>query len=201
MECFLKNRLNASIDKMYVFMDIETKMDHAHSKIEKIIFIDMDSRPSFDNIFQFINRVSSEDDVNIIANSDIYLDEESIWLIKKWIKENECFALARWDTYFDGKPIHFNRRDTNDVWIFKGKIKDIPDCDFTMGIPGCDNAICERIKRAGYVVKNPSMDIKTYHLHSTGVRNYHGIPPVPKPYLLITPHSLLEKNIIYAIVK
>lgn len=166
------------------------------TKREGLYHIAFHGRPKFSHFFTLINKVTKDDDINIIANTDIYFDDENIELIKN-IRPEECYALARWDIYFDGKAQHFNRRDTADVWIFKGKIKNIPDCDFTLGLPGCDNAICERIQRAGYVVKNPSKDIRSYHLHLSGVRNYDRKVVVPKPYLLITPHSLIEPNIFY----
>jgi len=187
MQCFLKNRLNNSIDKMYVFIDIETPA----KKVERVIFIDINSRPTFSDFFELINRVSIEGDINIIANSDIYFDEENIELIKSNIKENECYALARWDIQHDGSTKLFNRPDTNDVWVFKGKIKPVPDCEnIFLGKCGCDNAIAERIQRAGYVVKNPCLDIKTFHLHLTQIRNYDRKDTTPKPYLLIHPHKL-----------
>lgn len=193
MTCFIKNGLCKAIDKTFV---IAANKEEITGKA--LVWVYKDRRPTFGDFFKLINSVSGEDDLNIIANTDIYFDEANIELIKNNIQPDECYTLARWDIYFDGKPHHFNRRDTNDVWAFKGRIRDIPDCDFTLGLPGCDNAICERIQRAGYVVKNPSMDVKTYHLHLSGVRNYDRKVVVPKPYLLITPHSLIENNIVYA---
>lgn len=194
--CFIKNGLCKNIDRAFVVVeDVDAVIDQ--SKGKKLNIILLQGRPTFEFYFKLINSVTADGDINIIANTDIYFDDENLELIKNNIQDNECFALARWDIYFDGKPQHFNRRDTNDVWVFKGKIKDIPDCDFTLGLPGCDNAICERIQRAGYVVKNPSKDIRSYHLHLSGVRNYDRKVVVPKPYLLITPHSIIEPNIYY----
>src|SRR5689334_21979810 len=153
MTCFIKNGLCKSLDKTFV---IGTRGKPTNEETlgnlevrPRLFWTVKNDRPTFKDFFSLINQVTDEDDINIIANTDIYFDDESIWLIKKWLQKDECFALSRWDIYFDGKPQHFNRRDTADVWIFKGKIKDIPDCDFTLGIPGCDNAICERIQRAG----------------------------------------------------
>lgn len=191
MCCYFKNELNPAIDKLHIFTD---------QKTDKAGWIQTNGRPTFAEYFELVNVVTGPDDINIIANTDIYFDEENIELIKNNIRHNECYALARWDVQEDGSAVHFNRRDTNDVWIFKGPIKEIEDCKFTMGVPGCDNSICERIQRAGYTVKNPSIDVKTFHLHLTQVRNYDRHVTTPKPYLLVNPHTLNPENIYYHLI-
>lgn len=195
MHCFLKNRLNSAIDKIYVLIDREREIEKTDHP--KITWCFNGNRPTFTDYFNLINEVTGESDINLIANTDIYFDEENIELIKSNIKENECYALARWDIQHDGTAVHFNRRDTNDVWVFKGKIKEIPDCSFYLGKCGCDNAIAERIQRAGYVVKNPSVDIKTFHLHLSQIRNYDRTDTIEKPYLLIMPHKINYDNLYH----
>lgn len=186
--CFSKNEENTAIDKIYGYVDVKQN----YPAPAKVTWLNIKGRPTFADYFYLINEVSGPDDINIIANTDIYFDEYGIELIKKNIHENECYALARWDIQPDGGAEHLNRRDTGDAWVFKGKVKKISECNFCLGIPGCDNSIAERIARAGYVVKNPSVDIKIFHLHLSGIRNYK----TPKPYLLITPHKL-NTDVVY----
>jgi hypothetical protein len=154
--------------------------------------ISFNSRLSFSDFFSQINLLAEESDISIIANSDIYF--ESLDELKT-IKGNEVYALSRWD----GNTL-YDREDSQDAWVFRGKIKPIPDCNFGLGIPGCDNAIAERLQRAGYTVLNPSKSIKTIHLHSSNIRNYDRKTTVPKPYLLIKTH-LLNENPSYRIIR
>ena len=151
--------------------------------IESIILSIID-RPTFDQMFKQINEIVKPDDITIIANSDIYFN--TLYGIGN-IKENEVYALSRWD-----RNLLYDREDSQDAWVFRGRIKPVPDCDFGLGIPGCDNAIAERLQRVGYRVLNPSKSIKAIHLHSSNIRNYDSRTTVPKPYLLIKPHLLNE---------
>jgi hypothetical protein len=132
--------------------------------------------------------------LNIIANTDIYFDEYNIGLIKASITDNECYALSRWDIQLGGDSVHHCSRDSQDVWIFKGSIRNIKS-DFQLGRAGIDNRIAHEISEAGYEVINPSKTIKSYHLHITGIRNYRRVESetIPKPYKLIQPTYLGEK--------
>jgi hypothetical protein len=146
--------------------------------------ISFNSRLSFADFFSQVNLLAKESDISIIANSDIYFESLDHF---EMIKENEVYALSRWD----GNTL-YDHDDSQDAWVFRGQIKPIEDSYFSLGIPGCDNAIAERIARAGYTVLNPSKSIKALHLHSSNIRNYDRKTTVPRPYLLIKPHYLNE---------
>jgi len=65
----------------------------------------------------------------------------------------------------------------------------IEGADFTLGIAGCDNKIAHLLNKH-YTLKNPSLSIKTYHLHNTNIRNYINFSHVerlPPPYFTIKP--------------
>lgn len=161
--------------------------------------IEIHGRPTFREYFEKINEVAEEDDISIVANLDIIFEIESYHLIKYNIKNNQVYALSRWDLDGDGVAVHFDREDSQDAWCFKGKVKIPSDCDFEMGRCGCDNAIADRLAKAGYTVLNPSNDIITLHLHTSKIRNYDRSTTVLPPYLLIKPHHLNE-NPIYRTV-
>jgi uncharacterized protein (DUF2235 family) len=149
------------------------------------IIIESQSKLSFNDYFNKINLVTTLEDINIICNSDIYLDQSIINCLS--IKSNECFALSRWDTVENKDPIFYNHPDSQDTWIFKGKIKDIYG-NILLGTPGCDNRISYEIEKAGYVLSNPSKKIKTYHVHLSNIRNYNPSEDrVPGPYKVIHP--------------
>jgi len=132
------------------------------------------SRPTFSDFFDVINTIASDDDISIIANLDIQFDD-TISLVDK-IEKNQVFALTR---YEDG--VHFGRVDSQDVWVFRGKVKDI-EADFGLGIGGCDNKILYLLDKQ-YEVLNPSLDIHCHHIHKSGVRNYikNGVVERVKP--------------------
>jgi hypothetical protein len=140
------------------------------------IDIKTNGRPTYLSFFNFINSVTGENDINVIANSDIYFVD-----FDKYPTSTQCFALTRYE------PNYFlNRNDSQDSWIFKGKIRIPKYCSFYLGMPGCDNRIAWELQAIGYEVLNPSLTIKTYHVHKNANTHY-GEQKVNPPYLKITP--------------
>ena len=89
MVCFLKNGLCKNIDHAFVFVDDTIPNQRDRNQLTYVYF----GRPTFEDFFFYINTVTNEDDINIIANTDIYFDDENIELIKNNIGSNECYAL------------------------------------------------------------------------------------------------------------
>ena len=146
------------------------------------------AKPTYQYFFDQINKVSGPDDINIICNSDIFLDE-TIALAAN-IKDKQLYALSRWDWLGNDALVRFfDRPDSQDTWIFKGPVTNVFG-GFTLGIRGCDNRIAYEFHKAGYRVSNPSKSIKTYHVHNSGVRNYTMADVVPEPYLTVPTSSL-----------
>lgn len=145
-----------------------------------VIKLPVSCRPSFRTFFKAVNRITQPDDINIIANSDIYFKE-----LPSGPKNNQSFALTRYEG-----DIFLNRADSQDTWIFTGEIK-IPNyCDFWMGTPGCDNRIAKELLLVGYDVINPSLTIKTYHLHSEPTDHSKAVKRVQQPYFKPYPCTL-----------
>lgn len=69
-------------------------------------------------------------DINIFANSDIYFDETI--LHARYMDKNTCWALSRWDDLND-KCVLFDRKDSQDAWVFVGEVKKLNYADFTFG--------------------------------------------------------------------
>lgn len=177
--CLEKNLNNRFIKRVYVFNQSEKKLKH-----KKITEIKSPNRcPSYQDFFNLFTK--HPDEVNIIANSDIFFDT-TIGLASN-ISQDKCYALTRTEYYSDGStknfeevhgngcPAHFSQ----DVWIFRGEsklqgievtialnneTKVYENVRFTIGIPGCDNVIAAHLKNA-YEVKNPYNQIICHHYH------------------------------------
>jgi len=171
---------NESIDNVYVLGMENPK----HPKCKKVT---VKLQPDFDFFFKTINIYTAKDDINIIINSDCYIEKQSIDLIKENLTHDKCYCLTRYDMNKSGELSFYDRIDSQDAWCFKGAIKKA-EADFSMGMPGCDNALCYILDNAGYEVLNPSLDIKVIHLHLSLKRNYK--MRVDLPYKLLKPTNL-----------
>ena len=172
--CLKKNNQNEAIDNIILFTNVMPSLES-----EKIFCLFGNDRPTYKQYFEFINNNYSND-INIIANLDIYFEDLSYPTYT--LDNNSVYALTRYDVDANGIDTFWNHIDSQDVWVFNGVIKDVQDCDFPLGIPGCDNAIADRLKKSGYNVLNPSLKFKTYHLHNTNYRTNLGINTINQPY-------------------
>jgi hypothetical protein len=139
-------------------------------------------RPTFKQLFALSEKFPN--DINCFCNSDIYFKETELL---KSIKENDAYALTRWDQKHEGLTF-FNRRDSQDAWVFKGVVKPM-NVNFYPGMWGCDNRLAYEILRVGYKLTNPSLSIITIHLHESDERNQARTKQntVPQPYYLLDP--------------
>lgn len=190
LACIQKNADNPSIASLTVFNEGDSM---TYLKPDKIKDIQISKRPTYNDFISHINNHSTQDDIHIIANTDIFFDEH-IAVLEDVLYKNSCFALSRWDTTDSDKPLLYNHNDSQDVWIFKGNIKETLQADFPLGVPRCDNRFLYELEVAGYKVLNPSLSIKAYHMHKgqralvyTEADNRYQIP---KPYRYKYPHNL-----------
>lgn len=176
--CLNKNINNEFIDKIYLLVEGDVMVPQS----KKIIAI-QSKRPTYRDFFELINKtVKSENEVSIVANTDIYFNDTLVHLD---LMPRQCIALSRWDYKQGGLKLH-NERYSQDTWIFKGKIRNVRFCDFNLGIPGCDNRIAYELNRAGYRLINPATKIQSIHYHQSDLHNYNDLTPkVPKPYLYV----------------
>lgn len=152
---------------------------------DRVVEIDGE-RPAFDKIFRYVNAATGDSDLNIVANSDIYFEKPDLAMIDTALEVGQVFALTRWDA-ITGE--FFGRSDSQDSWCFRGRIGKIA-ADFVIGRPGCDNKLAWLLRESGYVVTNPSLSIRSWHLHQSGERKWWGEPPVPPPYLRLEPTGI-----------
>jgi hypothetical protein len=155
-----------------------------------LIIIESENNPTFNFMFERINRLSGPNDINIICNSDIFFDQTISFANRIGFKE--VYALNRWDLikFYDNNTAKLLDNDRNqDVWIIRGKIEGV-DGNFQMGKPGCDGRIAYELKKAGYNVMNPSRSIKAYHYHDSGVRHYTEADRVSGEHFYVKPTTL-----------
>lgn len=159
------------------------------NKLLNTVVINSQERMTYNDYFRLIRDYSKDqNDINIISNLDIFFDA-SVVLVEK-MEPNSVFALTRWDYSMEtGETNFFNRRDSQDCWIFRGHADNVYG-DFCLGHPGCDNRIAYEFAKANWKISNPSLSLKTYHVHSSNVRNYNQKLTVPGPYHVLDPTTL-----------
>lgn len=118
-------------------------------------------RPTLRQLFTISKSLIGWNDVVIIANSDIYFDETAELL--NHVGYGECFVLSRYEGE-QSEEFCANVEGSQDAWVFRGPPPDVA-ADFPLGTPGCDNRLAKLLQENGYTVYNPSISIKSHHLH------------------------------------
>lgn len=171
-ECFRRNAENPVFDRIVCLSQIsverQREFNYAH-----VSWVDIpkDKRPTYRRYFDAVNKwTTSPEDLNVIANSDVYFDG-SLALLKPLDMENVCAAMSRWEHVAGGVPELKVWHNSQDVWAFKGRVRPMGWCGFGMGVWGCDNRLAWELLRTGYRLVNPCRDVRCYHLHDCGVRD------------------------------
>lgn len=183
--CISENIKNELISKIFVFISDDSNLD---IQSEKLVFLKREERPTFYDLLDFCN-LQSNDEIYIIANSDIFFDN-TLLHINKFNMDNIFLALTRWDVLSENgqwSSRFFNHTASQDVWIFKTPIQVDKRSKFYLGKPGCDNRIAQLYHEMKYDVRNPSLQIKSYHYHITSYRTYNQKDIIHGPYLLLQP--------------
>lgn len=190
--CLANNLENDLIKKIYLFLqNDQTPEIESNPKIE---FVRLGRRPTF---FDFLNH-SNSDSANfmfkkIIANSDIYFTD-SLSLISEQNLHRRIITLTRWDLKNDGQIQFYNRYLSQDTWIFQGFVPDRIG-DYFIGQHGCDNRILKEFCDNGFEILNPSLVVKSIHVHMSELRPYFDDPNykyVDGPYLYSFPSGLIS---------
>ena len=152
-------------------------LNHLNPLIDRIVFVypkeKGNDRPLFEDYFDKIRKMSGEDDINIISNSDIFFDQ-TLRLVFNMDK-NTVYAISRWEVESDGSKRMFdNTGGSQDSWVFRGIPRKTLRGDILIGVDGCDNrlAYC-LINEAGYRVINPVRFIHANHVHLSKHRTYN----------------------------
>lgn len=158
--------------------------------------INFDGRITYNNFFE--ETANYPDDINILANTDIYFNK-TINLVRE-MKDDDCYCITRWEEGKEGivrfKDHHGFNNDakekfSQDIWIIKGKAHGVHGA-FHLGVPGCDNRIAYELSKY-YKISNPCDTIQCIHKHADKRRDYN-IPTgyryrVPQPYKWVEPND------------
>ncbi len=187
-DCLGKNLNNYLINQVVAVCDTEIKIPYN----KKLTVINIGRRQMFSDLSNIANSINP-DGINIVANADIFFKVEDIKKIKTVDFTNTVLALSRWNIQKKNKPKHFALKDSQDSWLWKGKLN--INGDFLMGTRGIDNRIAHEIGLK-YNIINPSCSIKSYHVHLSEMRNYtEKSEAIPTPYLRVPVCHYSDKKI------
>lgn len=167
---------------------------------DKVVQIDIVHRMKYADVMRVVERENLQGYITI-ANSDIFFDETIRFVRKSCLTQRKSvYALLRYEydvntklrqskifTFMNSdKP----RYDSQDVWIYHTSKMEVNDelmelSDIELGKPGCDNKISMVFNYCGYICYNVPRNVRTYHYHTTQVRNYSAKDVIPGPYLYL----------------
>ena len=184
-QCLQMNLRCPLVDRMILLNEKAYSLPPS-SKLEEVV---IGHRLTYADVIRWVHDNVPEDVIVVFSNSDIYLDNtlRSLWSTSL---DDKFLALLRWDVQEKGEPTLFGpRADSQDTWIMssnsvKKRTWDYKSLDFPFGKMGCDNAITVEMSRQKFLVANPALTLKTYHVHSSGIRTYDMKDIVEKSILM-----------------
>lgn len=200
--CLMNNSVNPFIDKVVLLnekdLSAEWSSMKGRNKIEQVI---IGSRLRYCDLIKYTVESIPANSIVVYMNADIYLDDTISDVFKVDMK-NRMFALLRWDTNESGQsPQLFGPHpDSQDTWIvdsdsIKSRTWDYSQFDYQLGRAGCDNRFTADMFANRFLLSNPAQTIKTYHIHTTQIRDYNKQDIIPsKFYIYINPTPLLDLN-------
>lgn len=195
--CLEKNVDCPLIDKIVLLN--ETDLLSYVPKTPKIQQEVIGKRLTYADVVRWIAETAPPNVLCVFANSDIYLDDtwKAIWSTSM---DDRFLSLLRYEAV-EGVPdsqhkLFGPRSDSQDTWVLlsdsvKSRKWDYASLNFNFGRAGCDNAINVEMLKAKFLVTNPSLTLKTHHLHTSEIRTYDPQDIVDKPiYFYIHPTAL-----------
>ena len=198
LECLKYNVNNKYITNIYLLNERIYTEDELGISSDKIIQTDIKKRLMFKDVFEYINENNIKG-YNVIINADIFFDENIKNLFNSDIHmTKKMYALLRYEynrENINNSELFGNRGDSQDTWIIhsnysidKNKNKIF---NFEFGKPGCDNKMTYLMSLLGYEIINDPEFIKSYHIHSSNIRNYTAIDKINMPYEIVMPKNSL----------
>lgn len=182
-------------ERIYTFLELGVTNK---TNINKIIQINISNRIKYQDIFKYISENGIKG-YNVIVNGDIFVDHtidrlrySDIHMTKKML------ALLRYEYKpkddINQSKLFGPRCNSQDTWIIHSNQTIQKECqkvfDFEFGKPGCDNKLIYLMNILGYEVINDPLTIKTYHYHTSQIRNYSKKDIISKPYGLSMPANI-----------
>ena len=203
-QCLRLNNENPYISKIYLLNErIYTSEELNIAEPNKIIQVNMSKRISYQDVFKYItdNNIIG---YHVIINSDILLDG-TIHKIRysDMHLHKKMHAILRYEldtTNIKNSKIFGPRFDSQDTWILHSNFNILPNqqkiFNFQFGKPGCDNKLVYLMNILGYEIINDPLLIKTYHYHTSQVRNYNNKDVIKQPWGFVVPYNIHYSKII-----
>ena len=174
LTCIERNTNNPAIAEVHVF--VEQDIDRAQLVTDwpqlaspKVRVNITGRRLTYRDLFAYANREAPGRRV-VIANADIFFDH-TLSRLNDYDLTGCLICLSRCDVRSDGSWQLFEFESSQDAWIFDSPIPEF-ECDFPLGVLGCDNRLAWEAATAGLTLSNPSRSVRAHHLHVTGIRRY-----------------------------
>jgi hypothetical protein len=188
-KCLEINRNSKRISKIILLNEKKEGVDGMMKVEEKVI----GKRITYADVMKEISKMPNNTYV-AFANADIAIDDESwknLWSINM---DHKFLALLRYDVPESGKleeaALFGPRADSQDTWIVRSDdVKELGEkawegLDIPFGQMGCDNAITVEMLKKRFQIVNPSLSMKTYHFHTSGIRGYNNLDVVDRPVFM-----------------
>ncbi len=172
-ECLRRNVEGEMFDQIHLFVEDEQAHETLSAQAillnRKVELIPHLKRCTFRDLFDYANNRLAGHTV-VVANADIFFDD-TLTRLKNYDLSEKLLCLSRWDVHADGSATLFEHPSSQDAWIFKAPIRSF-ECDFHLGVLGCDNRLAWEAEQAGLKLANPSRTIRANHLHLSQVHRY-----------------------------
>ena len=186
IRCLQINSENPHIDVMYVLCENTP----CPIKSSKIIVIPISERPSFNTFFYQYGLLEPKS-VNIHTNTDIIIDYRKTALFS-FRRGKSVFMLTRYEVMFpdtinsmadlETARVDLMEGDDNhtphqfygsyDLWAIEGAPEKLifPE---NLGVLACDGRAAFHFYSLGYMIYNPCLTIRIYHIHGDPDRSYY----------------------------
>lgn len=197
IECLENNVASGLFHKIYCFTQV---LESDRPNIDIIEWIYTKNRQTIYDVIKYINGVNSLNGVDsennnyfVISNADIWFNDTLLQTPHMFDKLSTpsrplCMAITRHNVINKQTKeyiLHDPVRESQDCWIFRDTIIDMPDTDFYFGLPGCDNRMVAILRSASYNVINPCKTIQLIHNHLTDYRTYSNKDRVKGAYAFV----------------
>lgn len=171
-ESLRRNVENDAIGRIILLIDDGSSPEVEGEKIE---IVPIDRRPTYADWLKVTRELEIEG-ISILANSDIYFDETIKYFDEALVGDQKFVALSRWEVLGGQIEPHPEPQWSQDVWAIRANSEVSPQLmkrlDFELGVPRCDNKVAYVFATEGWGVKNPFFNIRSMHLHESGIRSY-----------------------------
>lgn len=165
-----RNLANPAVDAIYNLGSADHRPPDDVLAHPKYSAHPLDHRLTFHDTFSFANKHLPGRFVGV-CNLDISLDAASPWAGAEQLVRNDNLVLcqsrtecaADGSTHLDPAFSQFAYANAQDAWFWIAPF-DVPNCEFELGTLGCDNAIADRIRKAGRVPVNLASRFRILHL-------------------------------------